>query len=128
MIFPGPKDKLEAAKLRVALSGMRDAANFLAYVAQKIAAAGKLLKSALSKVLGLYDANEHIIHIDESVVASKQTFLKLHETGHHEIPAHRDTFKIFQDCDLTLSPTIADLFERKANNFARYALFQGGHV
>lgn len=86
---------------------------------------GKLLKSALSKVLGLYDANEHIIHIDESVVASKQTFLKLHETGHHEIPAHRDTFKIFQDCDLTLSPTIADLFEREANNFARYALFQG---
>ncbi|RDL16229.1 ImmA/IrrE family metallo-endopeptidase [Pseudomonas jessenii] len=124
--FPTPVDDiLEAAKLRVAPSGMRDAANFLAFVAQKTAAAGKLLKSALSKVLGLYDANEHIIHIDESVVASKQTFLKLHETGHHEIPAHRDTFKIFQDCELTLAPTIADLFEREANNFARYALFQG---
>lgn len=72
-----------------------------------------------------YDANENIIHIDDDVTQSKQTFLKLHETGHHEIPTHKKIFSIFQDCEKTLAPQIADQFEREANNFARYALFQG---
>lgn len=124
--FPTPVDDiLAAANLRVAPSGMRDSANLLAYLAKKSAEAGQRLKAALSKVLGLYDANEHIIHIDDSVVGSKQTFLKLHETGHHEIPTHRKIFSLFQDCEKTLAPAISDLFEREANNFARYALFQG---
>ena len=34
-------------------------------------------------------------------------------------------FRFFQDCDKTLSPEIADQFEREANNFARFALFKG---
>jgi hypothetical protein len=34
-------------------------------------------------------------------------------------------FRIFQDCEKTLDPTTADLFEREANNFARFVLFQG---
>ena len=34
-------------------------------------------------------------------------------------------FRLFQDCEKTLDPGIADLFEREANNFARFALFQG---
>ena len=83
------------------------------------------VKAAISKVLGLYDANEQIIHIDESVGPSKQKFLKLHETGHHELPAHRKIFTFFQDCEKSLAPEIADQFEREANNFARFALFQG---
>jgi Zn-dependent peptidase ImmA (M78 family) len=124
--FPTPiEDILDAAKLKVAPMGMFDPATFLAYVAQKTAAAGRLVKVALSKVFGLYDANEQIIHIDNSVVQSKQSFLKLHETGHHELPAHRKVFRLFQDCEQTLAPAIADHFEREANNFARYALFQG---
>ncbi|WP_457328960.1 ImmA/IrrE family metallo-endopeptidase [Rhizobacter sp. P5_C2] len=124
--FPTPVDDiLGAAKLRVASKGMFDAAAFLAYVKKKTVEAAQTLKSALSKVLGLYDANEQIIHVDESVGVSKQTFLKLHETGHHELPAHRKIFRLFQDCERTLAPTIADQFEREANNFARYTLFQG---
>ena len=101
------------------------AASFLAFVKKKTAAAAHTLKMALSKVLGIYDANEQLIHIDEDVGKSKQTFLKLHETGHHELPAHRKVFRLFQDCDQTLAPSIADQFEREANNFARFALFQG---
>lgn len=126
--FPTPVDDiLAAAKVRVAPKGMfGSTAAFLAFVKHKTAQAAQSLKSALSKVFGLYDANEQIIHIDESVGPSKQTFLKLHETGHHEIPAHRKIFSFFQDCDKTLAPTVADLFEREANNFARFALFQGG--
>jgi len=124
--FPTPvEDILGAAKLRVAPKGMFDPAAFLAYVKKKTAQAAQSLKSALSKVLGLYDANEQIIHIDDSVGVSKQTFLKLHEAGHHELPTHRKIFQLFQDCEKTLAPTIADQFEREANNFARYTLFQG---
>jgi hypothetical protein len=97
----------------------------LAFVVKKTQKAAENLKRALSKVLGLYDANDSIVHIDFDVVASKQTFLKLHEAGHHEMPTHKKIFKLFQDCEQTLSPEIADKFEREANNFARYVLFQG---
>ncbi|UXH79047.1 ImmA/IrrE family metallo-endopeptidase [Roseateles amylovorans] len=125
--YPTPIDDiLEAAKLRVAPRSMFDPAAFLAFVKRKTAEAAHTLKTALSKVLGLYDANEQIIHIDETVGRSKQTFLKLHETGHHELPTHRKIFRLFQDCEQTLAPAIADQFEREANNFARFALFQGG--
>lgn len=125
--FPTPvEDILSAANLRVAPKGMFDAAAFLAFVKKKTVQAAQTLKSALSKVLGLYDANDQVIHIDDSVGPSKQTFLKLHEAGHHELPTHRKIFRLFQDCEQTLAPTIADQFEREANNFARYTLFQGG--
>src|ERR1700733_11988217 len=40
-------------------------------------------------------------------------------------PAHRKIFRIFQDCEKMLDPDISDLFEREANNFARFVLFQG---
>jgi hypothetical protein len=56
---------------------------------------------------------------------SKQNFLKLHEAAHHDLPTHRKVFCFFEDCEKTLDPHIADQFEREANNFARFALFQG---
>lgn len=124
--FPTPiEDILAAAELQVATSSMFDPARILAYVRDKTTAVASRLKSAVSKVLGLYDAGDRIIHIDGTLVDSKQNFLKLHETGHHELPTHRKLFRFFQDCEKTLAPEIADLFEREANNFARFALFQG---
>lgn len=124
--FPTPVDDLlNAAKLRVASKSAFNPAALLEYAKRKTAGAILALKGALSKVLGVYDANENIIHIDDEVAKSKQTFLKLHETGHHELPTHRKVFTFFQDCEQTLAPDIADLFEREANNFARFTLFQG---
>lgn len=124
--FPTPVDDvLEAAKLRVAPANLFDPAGFMAYVKAKGQAAMSRLRSALDKVLGIYDAQEQVIHIDDSVGKSKQTFLKLHETGHHEMPTHRKVFTFFQDCQQTLAPDIADQLEREANNFARIVLFQG---
>lgn len=124
--FPTPiEDILEAAQLRVAPTSMFDPARILAYVRGLAADAASRVKSALSKVLGLYDADERVIHIDDTVTDSKQTFLKLHEAGHHELLTHRKLFRFFQDCEKTLAPEIADLFEREANNFARFTLFQG---
>ncbi|MBX9863148.1 MAG: ImmA/IrrE family metallo-endopeptidase [Hyphomicrobium sp.] len=132
--FPTPiEDILAAANLRVEKKCLQDADGFMAYLAGKAAhiatkAAETLsaVKSALTKVFGIYDPGDSIIHIDDTVSGSKQNFLKLHETGHHELPAHRKMFRFFQDCEQTLAPEVADLFEREANNFARFALFQGG--
>jgi hypothetical protein len=124
--FPTPiEDILEAAQLQVSPSSAFDPVRILAYIRKKTADAAKYLKSALSKVFGIYDADEYIIHIDDTVVETKQNFLKLHETGHHEMPTHRKLYRFFQECEKTLAPEIADLFEREANNFARFALFQG---
>jgi len=95
------------------------------YLVGKAEAAASALKSAISKVFGIYEAGEELIHIDDTVSPSKQNFLKLHEAGHHELPTHRKLFRLFQDCEKTLDPETSDLFEREANNFARFVLFQG---
>jgi hypothetical protein len=124
--FPTPiEDILAAARLQVACNSAFDPARILNFVRKKTVEAARSIKSAVTKLLGIYEADEQLIHIDGTVHVTKQTFLKLHETGHHEIPTHRKLFRLFQDCEKTLAPEIADLFEREANNFARFALFQG---
>jgi hypothetical protein len=125
-IFPTPiPDILDAAKLKIAPASAFDPRRIMEYLIGKAERAASTLKSAISKVFGIYDADECLIHIDQNVRESKQNFLKLHEAGHHELPTHRKLFRIFQDCEKTLEPEIADLFEREANNFARFVLFQG---
>jgi len=124
--YPVPIDDLLAtANVKVAAHNLFDPANLLAYLKGKADAAVTNIKSAVAKVLGIYDAGENLIHVDHTVRPVKQTFLKLHETGHHDIPTHKKLFRFFQDCEKTLAPEIADQFEREANNFARFALFKG---
>lgn len=124
--YPVPIDDiLTAANLQVAHTSIFNPAAILAYARGKAAEAATQIKSAIAKILGLYDASENLIHIDHTVVTSKQTFLKLHETGHHSMPTHRKLYRLFQDCEKTLAPEIADQFEREANNFARFVLFKG---
>ena len=124
--FPVPVDDiLSAANVRVTPTGAFDPDTIVSYLRGKAAVAGARIKSAIGKVFGLYDAKEAVIHIDNTVVDAKQTFLKLHETGHHDMPTHRKLFRFFQDCNKTLSPDVADQFEREANNFARFLLFKG---
>ena len=124
--YPIPIDDiLVGAKVQVAPTSAFDRDTLLSYVKDTAASTGTRIKSAISKVLGLYDAGENLIHIDSSVVVAKQTFLKLHEVAHHEMPTHRRIFRFFQDCRKTLSPEITNQFEREANNFARFALFKG---
>lgn len=123
--FPVPvEDILSAAKVRVAPTSAFDPVAIASYLKRKAADTGARVKSAISKVFGLYDADEAVIHIDNTVVQAKQTFLTLHETGHHDIPTHRKLFRFFQDCRKTLDPDIVDQFEREANNFARFLLFK----
>lgn len=125
-VFPVPIDDiLAAANVHVAPHSAFDAYHLMAYLKGKAASAVSNIKSAVSKILGLYDAADNMIHIDQAVIEAKQTFLKLHETGHHDIPTHKKLFRFFQDCEKTLAPDIADQFEREANNFARCVLFKG---
>ena len=124
--YPVPvNDILFAAKVRVAPTSAFDPAAIVSYIKGKAADTSARIKSAISKVFGLYDADDAVIHIDNTVVKAKQTFLKLHETGHHDMPWHRKMFRFFQDCKKTLAPDVADQFEREANNFARFLLFKG---
>ena len=124
--YPVPVDDiLAAANVRVGATSAFDPVALLSYLKGKAADTSRRVKSAISKVFGLYDAAEAIIHVDDTVVQAKQTFVKLHETGHHDLPTHRTMFGIFQDCKKTLSPDVADRFEREANNFARFLLFKG---
>ena len=124
--FPIPIDDiLAAANVKVARHSIFDAASIIAYLKGKASSATTNIKSAVSKILGLYDAGDNLIHVDGTVVEAKQTFLKLHEAGHHDIPTHKKLFRFFQDCEKTLAPDVADQFEREANNFARFALFKG---
>jgi hypothetical protein len=125
--FPVPvNDILAAADVKLARTSAFDPVAIVSYAIGKAASATHHIKSALTKVFGLYDAKESLIHIDGTVTGSKQTFLTLHETAHHDLPTHRTMFRFFQDCRKTLAPEIADQFEREANNFARFALFKGG--
>lgn len=116
---------MAAAELKVAAASVFDPATLLAFIKAKGAQTAHTLKAAVAKILGVYDGEERTVHIDPGVVATKQTLLKLHEAGHHELPTHRKMFRFFQDCEKTLHPDIADQFEREANNFARFVLFQG---
>jgi hypothetical protein len=80
--FPTPIDDiLAAARVRVAPVSIFDPASILAYLKDKAAraAAGVIeaaltVKSALSKVFGLYDGDDELIHIDQTVGETKQNF------------------------------------------------------
>jgi hypothetical protein len=86
--------------------------------------AGDALKRAISKVLGLLDAQAKLIFIDQSVPPSKQTFLKLHEIGHAALPWQKTMYSVIEDCKQTIAPDISDHFDREANAFASEVLFQ----
>ena len=70
-----------AAEIRIASTSVFESSAIVSYLKGKAADTGARIKSAISKVFGLYDATEGVIHIDNTVVEAKQTFLKLHETG-----------------------------------------------
>jgi hypothetical protein len=111
---------LEAAQVIVSDEEVLDP-GFLAKLRKK---AGAALKSALSKVWGVLDAAARIIYLDKTVLVVKQTFLKLHETAHAVLPWQRKMFVVAEDCQMTLAPEVAELFDREANAFASEVLFQ----
>jgi Zn-dependent peptidase ImmA (M78 family) len=123
--FPTPIDDLmAAAKLTVVDDEVLNE-GFLRQFIKKAQATVATIKSALSKVLGLFEANDRFVVIDKDAPKPRVPFIKLHEAGHGTMPHQSKLYKIMHDCKKTLEPDIADLFEREANVFASEVLFQG---
>jgi Zn-dependent peptidase ImmA (M78 family) len=123
--FPTPVDDLmAAAKLTIVDDEVLNE-NFLRQFLKKAKAGVATIKSALSKVLGLFEANDRFVVIDRDAPKPRVPFIKLHEAGHGTMPHQTSLYKIMHDCEQTLAPEIADLFEREANVFASEVLFQG---
>ena len=124
-VLPTPVDVLmEAAQLKVATISAFDERSVLRYIREVGQNAERLLRRALDKVLGIFDVHADVVHVDPTVSEGKQTFLKLHEAGHKELPHQRGLYRWIQDSAKHLDPSVAELFEREANSFARLVLFQ----
>lgn len=125
-VVPVPvEDLLSAANLTVAPYSIFDPRSIAAYALQQGKKAADVVKRAVGKVFGVLDAHAEVIHVDDSVGKARQRFLTLHEAGHFELPHQRKLFRFFEESEHELDPSIADLFEREANNFARFAIFNG---
>lgn len=124
-VFPTPIDDImDAAKLIVIDDEEIDEGllrNFLQKAKQGVAT----LKSALSKVLGLFEPHDRLVVIDKDIPEPRIPFVKLHEAGHGYLPHQAGMYRLVHDCEKTLDPYISDLFEREANVFASEMLFQG---
>jgi Zn-dependent peptidase ImmA (M78 family) len=123
--FPTPVDDLLAAAKVTVVDDEVLSEGFLETFIKKAKASVATIKSALSKVLGLFEANDRFIVIDKDAPRPRVPFIKLHEAGHGTMPHQSKLYRIMHDCEKTLEPDIADLFEREANVFASEVLFQG---
>lgn len=123
--FPTPIDDLmEAAKLTVVENEVLNESTLRQFM--RGAKSGiATIKSALSKVLGLFDPESRVIVLDSQVPVPRIPFIKLHEAGHGTLPHQNRVYRFIHDCIRTLDPDMSDLFEREANVFASEVLFQG---
>lgn len=94
------------------------------FIAKLRAKAKGALRSALSKVLGLFHASEGLVFIDQALHEVKKSFIRLHEAAHGFLPWQRGMYAVVEDCEKTLDPDVADSFDREANVFASEVLFQ----
>ena len=123
--FPTPIDDImAAAKLTVVDDEVLNE-SMLRQFMNKAKSGIATIKSALSKVLGLFEANDRLVVIDKDAPKPRKPFIKLHEAGHGTLPHQSKVYKLIHDCEKTLDAEITDLFEREANVFASEALFQG---
>lgn len=86
--------------------------------------AGGALRRALGKVMGLFHASAGLLFLDQTMMAVKKRFVRLHESGHGFMPWQRPMYALVEDCDNSLDPDAAELFDREANVFAAEVLFQ----
>jgi Zn-dependent peptidase ImmA (M78 family) len=123
--FPTPVDDLlAAAKLTIVDDEVLNESVLRQFV-KKAKAGIATIKSALSKVLGLFECYEGLVLIDRNAPKPRVPFLKLHEAGHGTLPHQRNAYRLVHDCEKTLDAEISDLFEREANVFSSEVLFQG---
>jgi len=117
-VFPTPVDKIvEYCELNLSnKNGFHNVPKN--FIPKKVDA----FKRMLNKILGAFDREEKVIYVDPSLPHVKQSFIKLHETGHGTIPWQREIN--YQDNEYTLSSEVKEVFEAEANYFASGSLFQ----
>ena len=94
------------------------------FIERMRAAAGDALKRAISKIRGLFHASAGLVFLDQTLVAVKNQFVRLHEAAHGFLPWQRPIYAVVEDCDSALDGATAALFDREANVFASEVLFQ----
>jgi hypothetical protein len=119
--LPTPVDQIMAvAKVEEV---MEDVLN-PAFIAQMRTKAGDALKRAVSKVMGLFHATAGLVFLDQTLMAVKKQFVRLHEAAHGFLPWQRPMYAVVEDCEKALDIDAAELFDREANVFASEVLFQ----
>lgn len=123
-VLPTPVEQvMAAARVREVEEDVLNP-TFVARILNKAQQAGHAIKRALSKVVGLFHASEGLVFIDRTIVLVKQRFVRLHEAAHGFLPWQRPMYAVVEDCEKSLDPETADLFDREANVFASEVLFQ----
>ncbi len=96
-VLPTQIDEVMRAAKVVVSSEDALSPTFLDKIRYSAGKARAVLKSALSKILGVFDAGARIAYIDRAVIAVRQAYLKLHEAGHAILPWQRDVYQAFED-------------------------------
>lgn len=94
------------------------------FIAKLRREAGNSLKKAVKKVLGIFQATSGLVFIDQTLMAVKKTFIRLHEAAHGFLKWQREMYALVEDCEQSIDPDVANLFDREANVFASEVLFQ----
>jgi len=123
-ILPTPVEQIMAvARVREVEEDMFNP-SFIAKIMGKAEKTGQAIKRALSKVMGLFHASEGLVFLDQTLILVRKRFIRLHESAHGFLPWQRPMYAIVEDCEKSLDPETADLFDREANMFASEVLFQ----
>ena len=126
-VFPTPVDRIMAiAKVEEVKEDVLNP-GFIARLRSTVEQAGGALKRAVNKVMGLFHASAGLVFLDQTLIAVKKRFVRLHEAGHGFLPWQRPMYALVEDCDKALDEQAAALFDREANVFAAEVLFQLDH-
>lgn len=123
-VFPTPVERIMSVADVTEVKEDLLSPGLLAKIRAGAEKAGGLLKSAISKVMGLFHASAGLVYLDQSLIEVKKRFVRLHEAAHGFLPWQRPLYAVVEDCDKSLDPNAADLFDREANVFASEVLFQ----
>lgn len=123
-VFPTPIDQImDVARVTEVKEDVLNE-SFVQKLRIKVSSAGQALRSALSKIQGLFHASEGLIFIDFALMEVKKRFVRLHECAHGFLPWQRGMYAVVEDCEKRLDPDVADAFDREANVFASEVMFQ----
>jgi hypothetical protein len=123
-VFPTPVERIMSVANVEEVKDDLLSPGLLAKIRAGAEMAGGLLKRAVSKIMGLFHASAGLVYLDQSLIEVKKRFVRLHESAHGFLPWQRPLYAVVEDCDKSLDPDAADLFDREANVFASEVLFQ----